>query len=454
MKAIKTCILIICIGVVHLTQGQNVQKIVCDGSINQLDSLIKSGFEVNTQDKRGLTALHYAVACNKIKMVQLLIDKGANPNTMDKRKYSPLYFAAAYDRPKIVNMLMEAGAKPSIGPSPIFYAVLNDNLTMLKKLVTPEIDIDAKNRRGNTALAMATRQDSKEMVKFLLSKGADKSTVPTFNLRGKYVGQTEPGLEAKMFAPNFVSTESFNHTPSFTPDGKTLYFTTESRKYPGGRIMMTRIKNGKWTDPKQAFAKGEYREFDSFVTRDGTTMYYCSNRPRYQGDTTKSVDMWMVKRKGKKWGKPIHLGNEINTKHQDWFPTLSDKGTLVFSNGPRGKSKIYYATLKNGQYQKGIAFSDSINSPHQDYDPIIAPDESFLIFSSRRPGGYGSVDLYISFKKPDGTWTQAKNMGKAINTKQIEFAPTLSPDGKYLFFNRGGDIFWVSTEVIKNLKSL
>jgi len=452
MKVIKICVLIICIGITHFAQALDVQKVVCNGSLQQLDSLIKSGFEVNTQNKRGITALHYAVACNKEKMIRLLIDQGANVNILDKRKYTPLYFAAAYNRTKIVNMLIKAGAMPNIGSNPIFYAVLNNNLPMLKKLVTPKINVDDTNKRGNTALAMAMQQDSQEMVKFLLSKGADIKKVRTFKLKGKYVDPKEPGLEPKMFASNFVSTESFNHTPSFSPDGKSLYFTTESRKYPGGRIMVSHFKKGKWTNPRQAFAKGEYREFDSFVTRDGSKMYYCSNRPRYKGDTTKSVDMWMMKRKGKKWGKPIHLGNEVNTKYQDWFPTVSDKGTLVFSNGPRGKSKIYYSTLKNGQYQKGIAFSDSINSPYQDYDPLIAPDESYVIFSSRRPGGQGSVDLYVSFKKPDGTWTKAKNMGKAINTKRIEFAPTLSHDGKYFFFNRGGDIYWVSSKVITNLK--
>lgn len=75
-----------------------------------------------------------------------------------------------------------------------------------------------------------------------------------------------------------------------------------------------------------------------------------------------------------------------------------------------------------------------------------------LFFSSNRSGGFGSVDLYISFKDKAENWTKAKNMGELINTKSIEFAPRLSPDGKYLFFNRGASIYWVSTKEIQKLR--
>jgi len=452
MKNLKIYIIIIWIGTVGVAQGQNLRKIICDGSLTQLDSLVKAGLEVNKPNKFGLAMLHYAVACNKIDKIKFLVSKGANVNVLYRKQYTPLYYAVSFNRLKIVNLLIEAGAKPTIGSSPIFTAVLNENLPMVKKLLTPDTNIDAVNDRGNTALAIALRQDSKEMANFLLSQGADVKKVRTFTLKGKYVDPNTPGLKPKLFAPNFVSTESMEHTPGFSPNGKILYYTIESRKYRGGRIMASRFKKGQWTTPTQVFAPGKYREFDSFITRDGSKMFYCSNRPRYKGDTTKSVDMWMVKRRGKKWSKPIHLGNEVNTQYQDWFPTVSDKGLLVFSNGPRGKSKIYYSTLKNGQYQQGIAFSDSVNSSYQDYDPLIAPDESYVIFASRRPGGQGGADLYVSFKKEDGTWTKAKNMGKAINTRGGEFAPALSHDGKYFFYTSAGDIYWVSSKVIQHLK--
>jgi hypothetical protein len=83
----------------------------------------------------------------------------------------------------------------------------------------------------------------------------------------------------------------------------------------------------------------------------------------------------------------------------------------------------------------------------------------------QRAEGFGQSDLYISFKKQDGTWSKVINMGAAINTEKQESSPQLSPDGKYFFFNRGdryvngsgkrvyeGKQHWVDIQVIKNLR--
>ena len=99
-----------------------------------------------------------------------------------------------------------------------------------------------------------------------------------------------------------------------------------------------------------------------------------------------------------------------------------------------------------------------VNTEYSEDDPFIASDESFLIFCSSRPGGYGSYDLYIAFRKKDGTWTKAKNMGPEINTSGEEARPSITPDGKYFFFTRGDvnpdwrDIFWINAGFIETLK--
>jgi len=98
------------------------------------------------------------------------------------------------------------------------------------------------------------------------------------------------------------------------------------------------------------------------------------------------------------------------------------------------------------------------NTKYSEDDPFIASDESFLIFCSMRPGGYGIFDLYISFQRMDGTCTKAKNMGPEINTSGEEARPSITPDGKYFFFTRGNvnpdwrDIFWVDARIIEKLK--
>jgi Tol biopolymer transport system component len=86
---------------------------------------------------------------------------------------------------------------------------------------------------------------------------------------------------------------------------------------------------------------------------------------------------------------------------------------------------------------------------------FAARDGSYVIFESQRPGGYGQSDLYISYNE-DGVWTAPLNLGPVINTTQIEDNPFVSPDGKYLFFNRRTapstmvqtDIWWVDARAV------
>ena len=95
-----------------------------------------------------------------------------------------------------------------------------------------------------------------------------------------------------------------------------------------------------------------------------------------------------------------------------------------------------------------IILPKEINSPYAEGKPYIAPDEHFLLFirydmPESIDGGRG---LYISFKKQDGSWTLAKN------TNIFGSLPKFTPDGKYFFFSRGGDIYWVDAKVIEILK--
>ncbi len=78
--------------------------------------------------------------------------------------------------------------------------------------------------------------------------------------------------------------------------------------------------------------------------------------------------------------------------------------------------------------------------------------KDYIIYCAERPDGYGRGDLFISFKDEKGQWKEAKNMSKIINTPGYEFCPFVSADGKYLFFSRDGDIYWVDAKVIDKLR--
>ena len=140
----------------------------------------------------------------------------------------------------------------------------------------------------------------------------------------------------------------------------------------------------------------------------------------------------------------------------------SENSTYVFDSMNDGLIK--YSRLINGQHEEPKPFEGDLNAGEANAHPFISPDESYILWDSRRSTGYGNADIYISFKNPDSTWSKAINLGDQINTASSEFGATVTPDGKYLFFNRNvgklkptdpyedTDIFWVSTQVIEGLR--
>jgi len=84
---------------------------------------------------------------------------------------------------------------------------------------------------------------------------------------------------------------------------------------------------------------------------------------------------------------------------------------------------------------------------------VVSPDGSYIVFSNRQRDGFGGTDLYVIFKKSDKSWSTPINLGKYINSEYAESSPTISLDGQFLFFSRKGDIWWISSQVIDNIKA-
>ncbi len=466
--------------------SQDLHQAACDGNISQLDSLLQTsnidlkngtestplhiaafcrqteavrylvnqGAKVNATNQYDETPLYYAIRARDSVMVKGLLDKGAKINILNFENISPFFRAVQFDNPTIIKLLLSKGADVNLGTSSLHDAVLNNSPEVLKMAINDSTEIDPINDYGHTPLTIALRQESNELIEILLSKGADTTKVKEYVLNGPYAGQSLPDTIATVFARGFISTEDFVHTLAFNPEQTEIYYTLESGLMHGGTIMVTRLIDGKWTQPKPSDISGNYREIDPYITTDGTKLFYSSNRPVNGVEDPANIDLWMIDIEGESWGEPVHLGDEVNTEYLDWFPTVSDYGNLFFSTGPNRSSNIVKSQILDGKFQKGVSLGDSVNSTFRDYDPLIAPDESFMIFSSNREGGYGSVDLYISYRKGNGDWTKAVNMGETVNSPRAEFASKLSFDGSYLFFNRGGEIFWIDASIIEKLNPL
>lgn len=290
---------------------------------------------------------------------------------------------------------------------------------------------------------------------------ADAKTEKFPQLRGPYLGQKTPGMTPEVFAPGIISVKDrFELNSVFSPKGDEFFFAVEA---PGDRAVMMYSKqvNGVWTQPEIApMSKNlkEYSDVDMAFSPDGNRLYYCSNRA-VPGNKKPEMNIWFSTRETNGWSKPVVLEKPVNSENIDLYPTFTTTGTMYFTSkrdGGFGNKDIYYSRWKNGRFTAPVHMGPAINTKNVEGDIFISPAEDYLIVTSeKRPDGLGSADLYISFRKKDGTWTNAKNMGEPVNSKGVEFCPMVSPDGKYFFFTRKtravpkGQIYWVDAKIIE-----
>ena len=279
------------------------------------------------------------------------------------------------------------------------------------------------------------------------------------DLMGPYLGQKPPRKTPEIFAPGIVSTLAHEYSFTVSPDGSEIFFTRHIGEY--SHIYYTQIENGRWTEPRLASFSGKFADYDQCFAPDGNSIYFVSDRPR--PGTPFIGDIWFVTRTKNGWSSPQNVGSPVNTDQNEACPSLTNDGTLyfhaVYPDGIGG-SDIYASKFIDGKFSKPANLGSAVNSTYNDSNAFIAQDESYIIFGSGRPGDLGNGDLYISFRDKYGEWTEAIHMGDRINSEHFEYCPSVSPDGKFLFFtridtslNRKGDIYWMDAGIIEELRS-
>ena len=256
---------------------------------------------------------------------------------------------------------------------------------------------------------------------------------------------TKSNPEIVMFAPGLVpGTSNRVMAPAFAPDGKTVYFGQVEGSGPIN-IVVSYLKNSAWTKPVTARFSKNYPDLEPAFDPHGKYLIFASSRPTTPVDSLingnwngkewhrKGGNLWKVSYSGKGWSKPVRLPEVINKNSSVFSPAVAGDGSLYFMRADSGGVfHIYRSQYKKGQYQTPVHASICLYK-YGDFDPAVAPDESFLIFSSPRPPAQKSTDLFIVFRTPTG-WSDPIDLRQAISDKVFGVEARLSPDLKTLYF--------------------
>lgn len=280
------------------------------------------------------------------------------------------------------------------------------------------------------------------------SKDSDSSTI-----EGSYFGQKPPGLIPEIFAPSIVSIDGrYEHGISFSPDLDEMYFSA-NKENEDPSIYFSKIEDRKWINPKKVnFTKGKkVGEMHPFVNPNGKEIYFAAHDSFTAPHHKSSVKTWYVTRLESSWSDAIQLDSPINDD-EVFYPNQAQNGDLFYTNV--SKRKMYYAPNKNGKFPQVQEVEIEFG-----FHGYISPSQDYLVVNARnKEDAERKSDIYVYFRKKDGSWTKPINLGNEVNSNFAETCPSITPDGKYLFFGRyneeGGlsNFYWVSTEVINKVR--
>jgi Tol biopolymer transport system component len=234
---------------------------------------------------------------------------------------------------------------------------------------------------------------------------------------------------------------------AFSPDGCTLYVSRRVEEQdasgrPRVRIFRHRCREGGWSGPEPVSFSSSFTDYQPVLSPDGSRLYFTSTRPLEAGSDESRQNIWYVERDSTEWGTPRPVA-ELATPGWDGYAVPTRSGRLYFvSERPGGRGAVdIWVTEVTPVGTFGEPHNVAVlNSEHGDSDLFVDPDERYIIFH-RSVDATESVQFWIAFGA-GGAW-RAPRLLDEINGPGWELSPTVSPDGRYFFFQRDGVILQI-----------
>jgi len=258
-------------------------------------------------------------------------------------------------------------------------------------------------------------------------------------LNGPYLGQSLPDSLPVLFAPSVMGTGMFTRDIAISPDGDELYYCISVGNYTYSTILFSKKEQGSWSKPAVAPFSADARilDLEPAFSPDGNRLYFLSTR----SDGTEEAgdqDIWYVERNDEGWSEAINPGEPLNSDGGEFFPSLTKDGYLYFTRVSQGSSvnEIYRSKQSGESFSEPELLPGEVNCGTNRFNAFVSPDHRYIILAALgMKDAYDGSDYYIIFRNESDQWSEAINMGEAVNKGNTRgWSPYVSADGEYFFF--------------------
>ncbi len=266
---------------------------------------------------------------------------------------------------------------------------------------------------------------------FLLILGCQSSNK---DVGANFLTDQVPDDTPLVFMADLAPKDAIIHKGIFSPDLKAFYYTLSDKAFERFDVYVIKKQGHRWSKPEKAFFNSEFNEHGMSFSPDGKTLYFSSTRPVNMEGVPATWHIWKSEKKGSEWTKPTFVDIPNLRDKSVSHPTVTNTGTLYFHSSELDYSKmsIYHSALVNGKYSEAVKTQITLDIDVDKCTPYVSPDEDYLMFATVG----NELELVICSNNGNGVWQNARKLNKQINTLG-QGNPYVTPGDQFLFFTSG-----------------